>query len=132
MDGTNLVTKLKKWIFIFDDFMEEIERIQEAVKARQTKRMDQFITLGQAAEMFVAKQVLPQQRKYGDVVEVWENVLPEELFRHCEIVDVSGGSLSVKVDSPSHKYEMHLCSSEILKELQRECPRAKITKLKLI
>lgn len=112
--------------------MEEIERIQEAVKGRQIKRFDGFTTLGQAAEQFMNSQVTPQQRKYGDVVEVWEHVLPDELFRHCEIVDISGGNLSVQVDSPSYKYELHLCSSEILKELQKECPRARLTKIKLI
>ena len=112
--------------------MEEIERIEQAVKGRQRKRYDRFIGIGQAAEQFITGQVLPKQKKYGDVVEVWEQVLPEELSKHCKIVDVSGGSLSVKVDSPSHKYELRLCSPVILKELQKECPRAKLTKIKLL
>ena len=112
--------------------MEEIERIEKAVKGRQRKRYDRFVSIGQAAEQFIAGQVKPQQKKYGNVVEVWEQVLPEELNRHCEIVGISGGSLSVQVDSPSHKYELHLCSREILKELQKECPKARLTKIKLI
>ncbi len=112
--------------------MEEIERIEQAVKGRQRKRNDRFVGIGQIVEQFISKQVAPQQKKYGDIVEVWERVLPDELSRHCEIVDISGGSLSVKVDSPSHKYELHLCSSVILKELQKECPMAKLTKIKLL
>jgi len=112
--------------------MEEIERIEQAVKGRQIKRYDKFVRIGQAAEQFFAGQVTPQQKKYGDVVEVWEQFLPEELSKHCEIIDISGGSLSVKVDSPSHKYELHLCTQEILKELQKECPRARLTKIKLL
>jgi hypothetical protein len=112
--------------------MEEIERIEQAVKDRQIKRYDRFVRIGQVAEQFIAGQVVPQQKKYGDVLEVWEQVLPEELGKHCEIVDISGGSLSVQVDSPSHKYELHLCSTEILRELQKECPRARLTKIKLL
>ena len=112
--------------------MEEIERIEQAVKGRQRKRYDRFVKIGQAAEQFFAGQVLPQQKKYGDVIEVWEQVLPEELSKHCEIVEISNGSLSVRVSSPSHKYELRLCSPAILKELQKECPRARITKVKLL
>jgi hypothetical protein len=112
--------------------MEEIERIEQAVKGRQRKRYDRFVGIGQVVEQFISKQVAPQQKKYGDIVEVWERVLPDELSRHCEIVDIAGGSLFVKVDSPSHKYELHLCSSVILKELQKECPRARLTKIKLL
>jgi hypothetical protein len=112
--------------------MEEIERIQEAVRSRQKKRFDTFVRIGQAAEEFFAGQITTQHRKYGDVLEIWEQVLPEELSRHCEIVNISGGNLSVQVDSPSHKYELHLCSREILKELQKECPKARLTKIKLI
>ena len=112
--------------------MEEIERIQEAVRSRQKKRIDNFVNIGQAAEQFFAGQIMPQHRKYGDVLEIWEQVLPEELSRHCEIVDISYGSISVRVDSPSYKYELHLCSQDILRELQKECPKARLTKIKLI
>ena len=50
--------------------MEEIERIQEAVKNRQFKRYDRFVSLGQAAEHFMAGQVKPQHNKYGNIVEI--------------------------------------------------------------
>ncbi len=112
--------------------MEEIERIQEAVRSRQKKRVDNFVNIGQAAEQFFAGQITPQHRKYGDVLEIWEQVLPEELSRHCEIVNISGGNISIKVDSPAYKYELQLCSHEILRELQKECPKARLTKIKLI
>ena len=112
--------------------MEEIERIEQAVKGRQIKRYDKFVSIGQAAEQFIAGQVVPQQKRYGDVIETWNQVLPDELGKHCEIIEISGGSLTVQVDSPSYKYELHLCSTAILKELQKECPRAKLTKIKLL
>ena len=112
--------------------MEEIERIQQAVKDRQYKRFDRTVGIGQIAEQFMAGHVKPRQTKYGDIVDVWEQVLPDELTSHCEIVNISGGQLTVKVDSPSYKYELHLCSSEILKELQKECPRARLTKIKFV
>jgi hypothetical protein len=80
----------------------------------------------------MAGQVSPRQAKYGAVVELWQRILPLELRRHCEITDISGGQLTVRVDSPSYKYELHLCGSEILKELQRQCPKLRLTKIKFV
>jgi len=101
---------------------------------RQNKRqsLDRITLLGEAADRFIGEQVSPKQKRYGAILEAWNLALPGELSRHCEIIDISGGQLTVRVNSPSYKYELHLCSSEILKELQKQCPRVRLTKIKLI
>jgi hypothetical protein len=78
------------------------------------------------------KRISPQQARFIEVAEVWDRLLPAELCGHCEIIDISGGQLEVQADSPSYKYELQLCSSELLEELQRQCPRVRLTKIKLV
>jgi hypothetical protein len=38
----------------------------------------------------------------------------------------------VQVDSPSYVYELQLCSSELLNELQQQCPKARLTRIKFV
>ncbi len=112
--------------------MGEGARIFNYTRRNKVQNPDRITMIGEAVEQFMGQEVSPRQKRYGTVLEVWRQALPEELSRHCEIIDISGGQLTVRVDSPSYKYELHLCSSEILKELQRQCPRARLTKIKLI
>jgi hypothetical protein len=80
----------------------------------------------------MTEQISPRQARFGQVAEAWSQLLPAELGGHCEIVDISGGQLKVQVDSPSHMYELQLCSSELLEELQQDCPKARLTRIKFI
>lgn len=110
--------------------MDEIDTIQNTLNFRRIKKRDRTIRLNEAVDQYLGAQVSPRQDKYGAIVELWRRILPAELRRHCEITDISSGQLTVRTDSPSYKYELHLCSSEIVKELQRQCPKARITKIK--
>ncbi|MDT8301529.1 MAG: DUF721 domain-containing protein [Sedimentisphaerales bacterium] len=116
--------------------MDESEQLlRDAVKAvkRQTvKKLDRTAKVGDVARMFVTKWVSPRQARFGAIVEVWSRLIPAELSKHCEIVDLDGGKLKVSVDSPSYKYELQLCSSELLKELQQQCPRVRLTEIKFV
>ena len=111
---------------------EDEQLLRDAVKGRLVKKFDRTAKVGDVVQMFVTKWVSPRQARFGAVVEVWSQLIPAELCKHCEIVDVSGGQLKVRVDSPSYKYELQLCSSELLKELQQQCPKARLTKIKFV
>lgn len=90
------------------------------------------IRLDQAVRELVDEQISPLQARYSQVAEAWSQLLPAQLAGHCEIVELSGGQLDVRVDSPSYMYELQLCSSELLKELQRQCPKARLTRIKFV
>ena len=94
--------------------------------------MDRTVRLGEVVEQLMAEQISPRQEKFSSIAEVWNLMLPAELAQHCEIVGVSGGQLKVQVDSPSYMYELQLCSSELLEELQQQCPKARLTKIKFV
>jgi len=75
--------------------------------------------------------ISPQQGKFKAVVQLWSELLPEELRQHCRITDISAGRLKVLADSPSYMYELQLCSSQLLAELRRRCPQVRITSIKI-
>jgi predicted nucleic acid-binding Zn ribbon protein len=112
--------------------MDEIERLQNTLKCRRTRKPYSAFGLGQVAQQLMDRQISPRQAVFSEVAETWSQMLPAELGGHCEIVDISGGLLKVRVDSPSYMYELQLCSSELLEELQQHCPKARLTKVKFV
>ncbi len=112
--------------------MDEIERLQNTLGCRRTRKPYSATGLGQIAQQFLDGQVTPRQAVFSEVAEAWSRMLPDELARHCEIIDISAGLLKVKVNSPSYMYELQLCSSELLDEMQQQCPRARLTKVKFV
>jgi hypothetical protein len=111
---------------------EDEQLPHNAVEERRVRKSDRPVRLGDAVQQFLDEQVSPRQARFGAVAELWCQLLPAELCRHCEIVDISGGQLKVRVDSPAYKYELQLCSSELLEELQKQCPRVRLTKIKFV
>jgi hypothetical protein len=112
--------------------MDDDERLLNATRWRKSYKAYGAANLGQVAQQLLDERISPQQARFSQINEAWSRLLPAELCGHCEIVDISGGQLEVRVDSPSYKYELQLCSSELLEELQRQCPRLRLTKIKLV
>jgi hypothetical protein len=110
--------------------MDEIERLQNILEYRRTGKSYGAAHLGRVAQQLLEERISPQQVKFSQVDEIWRELLPVELYQHCEIVGISGGQLDVRVDSPAYVYELRLCSSELLSELQRQCPRVRLTRIK--
>jgi len=106
--------------------------LQRMVEGQRMRKVDRTVRLGEVAEQLMTEQISPRQEKFSSVAEVWNLILPAELAQHCEIVGVSGGQLKVQVDSPSYMYELQLCSSELLEELQQQCPKARLMKIKFV
>ena len=110
--------------------MRESEQLLDS--SRYRKKPYKPVVLGDTVRALVENLVSPRQAVFGPVARLWNQLLPEELRRHSKISDISDGQLKVQVDSPSHAYELRLCSSELLKKLQQQCPRAKIKKIKFV
>jgi hypothetical protein len=113
--------------------MDQDSRLRNAVKwKRAALRQNSAIRLDQAARVFIDEQVSPRQARFSQIADAWERLLPAQLSAHCEIVGIAGGQLDVQVDSPSYLYELQLCSAELLDELQRQCPKVRLTKIKFV
>jgi predicted nucleic acid-binding Zn ribbon protein len=112
--------------------MDENERLCGVVRWRRKPKLVRTGRLGDALGELMNKRISPQQARFGPVAELWGQLLPEELGRHCRIADISGGQLRVLVDSPSYAHELRMCGPKLLEELQRQCPRAKIRKIRFV
>ena len=110
----------------------EERQLDDTIKRRAAKRIDKTVRLGEKAEKFVQRFVKPRQARFGKVMELWYQMLPAEMAKHCQITDLQAGVLKVAIDSPSHRHEMQVCSHALLEQLQADCPSAKITKIKFI
>jgi predicted nucleic acid-binding Zn ribbon protein len=99
---------------------------QAGVKREKPQR------LGDALVELMENQIAPRRARFGSVTEVWEQLLPTELRRHCRIADIQGGRLKVVAESPSYQFELRLCSSELVKELAVRCPRAKVERIEIV
>ncbi|MHC4363559.1 MAG: DciA family protein [Planctomycetota bacterium] len=86
--------------------------------------------LGESVRRLMDDMVSPRRARFASVAELWDQLLPEELLRHCRLADVSGGQLKVLVDSPPYMHELRMCSSELLGELQRRCPQARLKQIR--
>ena len=80
----------------------------------------------------IESRISPQQAVFSSVAEVWSQLLPAGLHEHCEITGIFGGELKVQVDSPAYLYELKLCSSELVGELQSRCSKARIQAIKFV
>ncbi len=96
------------------------------------KKPDTVVSLGDTAQKLIESRVSPQQAVFRPVAQLWNQLLPDELRRHCRISDISDGQMEVLVDTPSHAYELRLCSTELIEQLKEYCPRARIRKIKFV
>lgn len=88
------------------------------------------VRLGQIVTDYLEKNVGPKQSVYAQLSQVWDTLLPDELASHCRLDELKGSVLSVSVDGPAYMHELRLCSAEILSQLRKECPRARIKNIK--
>ena len=98
----------------------------------KTQQQRGVVRLGDTLTELMNNQISPMQARFALLADIFSQLLPVELARHCTLSDVSGGQVKVLVDSPVYLYELKLCGCELLEELQRLCPRVKIKKIKFV
>lgn len=69
--------------------------------------------------------------KNSAVVDIWQEILPEEINRHCRLAEISKGVLKVEVDPGPYMHEMKLLSGELVDLINANCPRAGIKQIRL-
>lgn len=110
--------------------MDEDEQLYNTVRWRAKSNSSKAKHLGEVVKQLMENRISPQQARFAKVIELWSCLLPAELRRHCKLADISAGQLKVLVDSSTHLYELQLCSSQLLKEVQLQCPKARIKEIK--
>ena len=111
---------------------EEDKQLRNVIGNWKQPKPKDVDKLGDIVKDFMDNRVGPGHTRFGLVVELWDQLLSVELGRHCKLMDLSAGQLKVQVDSPVYASELRWCTSELLEQLQRQCPRARIRKIKVV
>ncbi len=107
-------------------------QLHNTTSRRGVNRPDRTIRVGKVVQKLMDNQLSPQQEASDVIDKLWRQLLPVELVRHSRIAEISGGRLKIQVDSASYMYELQLCSSGLLSELQRRCPQARVKEIKFV
>ena len=101
----------------------------------QNTYRQQATPIGEALAKFIEPGPSGLTRRYetgSQISSLWTQLLPEIMAKHCRIVDLSQGTLTVEADSPSFLYEMRISSQQLIGFLRQGCPSAKIREIKVI
>lgn len=71
-------------------------------------------------------------RKACELVDAWQAVLPPPLTNICRLKEYKTGTLYVEVTPGPYLQQMHMIQHELLKELQRRCPRSGLRKITIV
>ncbi len=105
--------------------------MHKIAKFSTNRRASDIVRLGDVLGELVENRVLPAVAKFRLITENWNQILPTEICQHCKVISIDGGKLKVIVDSSSYMYELQLLKGELLKELNRRCPRVRVKEIKL-
>jgi len=87
--------------------------------------------LGLSVQTYL-KERSSRLKKNAGVVDVWQQILPHELHKHCSLAGIYGGTLRLEVEPGPYMHEMRLVSSELLEHLQNHCRQAGIKRIALL
>ncbi|HUW17985.1 MAG TPA: DUF721 domain-containing protein [Sedimentisphaerales bacterium] len=112
--------------------MDDNERLRSYGKVgfKRPRGPEKAAKLGDAVRQLMDHWVSPRQARFEAVTDLWNQLLPAELSRHCRVADISGGQLKVLADAPAYMHELRLCSSDLLEQLQQRCPKSRIKGIK--
>ena len=77
------------------------------------------------------ERLAPVQARCDSVSEALEGLLPPAMRDHWRLAGVSSGCVKLVVDGASYMYELQLCKAELLQELQRLCPSARLGRIQV-
>ena len=111
--------------------MDEDELLNNIVRWRAVRQHRQAQSVGAIFDKYIEKG-LQRHRRQGRLVDLWEELLPQELARHCKLVSLLRGVLKVEVESGPYMFEMQNICQELLEKLRQYCPGARVDSIKLV
>ncbi|MGR3311477.1 MAG: DUF721 domain-containing protein [Candidatus Brocadiales bacterium] len=80
---------------------------------------------------FVKEKALAKAFKHREILNLWQKITGEEVFRHTRIVGLRRSCLFVEVDSSARLHHLtNFCKEDILRELQAQYKNTFITSIK--
>jgi hypothetical protein len=124
MWGIGGITGAMAKSFISDDQMRTVWQ------QRQDRR--RIGSLGETVSRLMKKTLSKRVRQLGQIAEVWDDLIPPNLRDHTALDTFVRGTLTVMVDSASHRYQLqNQIRSGLQKSIQARCS-ATIQRIKLV
>ena len=99
---------------------------------KNEKPLETAVPLADVLEQYLGKNIAPRQKQWESIGQLWEDLVPATLGKHCRIKEVTSGTLKIAADSPVYMHELRLCADEVLREIQNESTAGHIKKIKVI
>ncbi len=99
---------------------------------QQRQRRDRTIPLAKPLGQLMNNTLAKRVRQLSSLAAVWDEVIPASLREHTALETFHNGTLTVMVDSASHRFNLRtLLSGGLLREIQARCPQP-INKIRLV
>ena len=86
---------------------------------QQRQPHDRIVTLSQPLAILMKRELARKARQLGKLATIWDEVIPEEIASHTALESLSGGVLTVLVDSSSHRFQLDvLLRGGLLREIR--------------
>ena len=106
----------------------ELRRLQK----HKTRTPAESARLGAEVVRLFDKQIRPRQGRFGRLGEAWAALVPAALAEHACVEGFHRGTLTVLVDSASHRYELQqLLLAGLERQLKDAVPSATLRKVSL-
>ena len=118
-------------LVMYDDKSLEVAELKRLQK-HKTRTPRALPSLGAEVVALFNKQIAPRQKKFGRLSDAWAHLVPPLLAEHCCLESFNRGTLTVLVDSASHRYELQqLLLAGLQDQLKLAVPAAALRKVNL-
>ncbi|HIJ72073.1 MAG TPA: DUF721 domain-containing protein [Planctomycetes bacterium] len=107
------------------------ERILLQVNTGRRLQEKKAARLGLNTRAYLDKQGALLRRNCA-VVDVWEEVLPTNLYEHCRLSGISGGVLRIETEPGPYMHQMSMVRDELLEHIQNRCRASGIKKIAIV
>lgn len=88
--------------------------------------------IGESVARLMKHTLAKRAKQLGQIAQAWDEVVPDELKEHAALESYSRGTLTVIVDSASHRFRLHnLLESGHRQALSERCPCA-LNRIKIV
>lgn len=99
---------------------------------QQRQFEDRTALLGQPLGLLMKHQLAKRVKQLSNLAAIWDEVIPASLADHTALEGLNGGTLTVMVDSASHRFMLEtLLAGGTMREIQRRFSGA-LNKIRLI
>lgn len=70
-------------------------------------------------------------KKNSEVVDVWNDIVPQQLQKHSRLNRISGGNVYVEAEPGAYMHELKLISAELVENIRARCPYSSVKKIVL-